>query len=166
MIGESPPTIVMVQIYIQGFMYQGYDIGKNRKDHCKIYPSKVEFIKYTMKLTGQENPIYVVKRKDKFYVVEGVVRLVAAQEIPMEFLDCIVLDIPDNQVIDQRLRLNQKSKTHIKETCYYVEHMLGMIGKSQGKKHELMGFAKLRFLIKVSEFRRKIWKEYLRGFIV
>jgi DNA modification methylase len=103
---------------------------------------KVEFIKYTMKLTGQENPIYVVKRKDKFYVVEGVVRLVAAQEIPMEYLDCIVLDIPDNQVIDQRLRLNQKSKTHIKETCYYVEHMLGLIGKSQGKKHELMGFAK------------------------
>jgi DNA modification methylase len=102
---------------------------------------RVDFIKYTMSRTGQENPIYVVKRKDKFYVVEGVIRFLAAQEIPLEFLDCIILDIPDNQVIDQRLRLNQKSKTHIKETCYYVEHMLGMIGKSQGKKHELMGFA-------------------------
>ena len=33
-LGESPPTIVMVQICIRGFMYQGYDIGKNRKDHC------------------------------------------------------------------------------------------------------------------------------------
>jgi hypothetical protein len=58
-------------------------------------------------------------------VVEGVVRLVAAQEIPLEFLDCIVLDIPDNQVIDQRLRLNQKSKTHIKETCFYCGAHVG-----------------------------------------
>ena len=103
---------------------------------------KVDFIKYTMSRTGQENPIFVVKRNDMFYVIEGVVRFLAAQEIPMVDLDCIILDIPDNQVINQRLRLNQKSKTHIKETCYYVEHMLGLIGNSQGKKHELMGFEK------------------------
>ncbi len=32
--GESPPTIVIVSIYIRGCMYQGYDIGKNRKAHC------------------------------------------------------------------------------------------------------------------------------------
>jgi hypothetical protein len=30
----SPPTIVIVLIYILGCMYQGYDIGKNRKSHC------------------------------------------------------------------------------------------------------------------------------------
>ena len=34
--GESPPTIVMVWVYIRVCMYYGYDMGKNFKASCSI----------------------------------------------------------------------------------------------------------------------------------
>ena len=42
--GESPPTIVMVQIYIRVCMYYGYDMGKNCKVSCSCIVPRADKI--------------------------------------------------------------------------------------------------------------------------
>ena len=103
---------------------------------------KIEMFAFTLQ-QGQENPIHVVERNGQHFVIDGIAKTDAAPAAGLDTLDCVIHDIIDSQVIDKRIRLNQTSKTHIREKCYYFEHALGLIGKSQGKKRELIGFDKM-----------------------
>lgn len=99
---------------------------------------RIDFIKLMMHLHGQETPISVIQGEDGlFYVIDGVVRTKAAVELKMEELDCFVIQADDNQIVELRMRLNQTTKTHLKEQCVYLEHILGLIGKNQGKRSKL-----------------------------
>ncbi|NQW78911.1 MAG: ParB N-terminal domain-containing protein [Chitinophagaceae bacterium] len=103
---------------------------------------KIEMFAYTLK-QGQENPVHVVERNSQYYVIDGIARTDAAPAAGRDTLECVVHDILDNQIIAKRVRLNQTSKTHIREKCYYFEFMLDIVGKAQGKKRDLIGFSKM-----------------------
>lgn len=97
-------------------------------------------IQFSMKHDGQKTPIVVVKREDGYSVIGGVLRYKAAVELGnIETLECEVLDIQDDQILDTRITFNQKSKVHTLEVCRNIEHILGLIGSEQGKRNDLLG---------------------------
>jgi DNA modification methylase/uncharacterized ParB-like nuclease family protein len=126
------------------------EIKNIKVSELKIHPlvaevrseKKIEMFAYTLQ-QGQENPIHVVERNGQYYAIDGIARTDAAPAAGRDTLECVVHDILDNQIMDKRVRLNQTSKTHIREKCYYFEHALGLIGKAQGKKRTIIGFDKI-----------------------
>ena len=123
------------------------EVVQIKVSELKIHPlvaevrseKKIEMFAYTLQ-QGQENPVHVVERNSQYYVIDGIARKDAAPAAGRDTLECVVHDILDNQIMDKRVRLNQTSKTHIREKCYYFEHALGLIGKAQGKKRTIIGF--------------------------
>lgn len=116
-------------------------------DQIEIHPvvkdtyreKDLSYMKFSMRIYGQQNVVIVTKRKDKYLLVDGVDRYILATTEPdlnMESLECMVVYIPDEEILDYRIRYNQKTKPSIEETCIQVEHLLGIIGFSQGKKRE------------------------------
>jgi DNA modification methylase len=126
------------------------EVVQIKVSELKIHPlvaevrseKKIEMFAYTLK-QGQENPVHVVERNSQYYVIDGIARKDAAPAAGRDTLECVVHDILDNQIMTKRVRLNQTSKTHIREKCYYFEFMLDIVGKAQGKKRDLMGFSKM-----------------------
>jgi hypothetical protein len=106
----------------------------------KHSPINLDKIEYTMKMFGQQQPITIIVSNKKNYIVDGVLRFMAAQNCGIEKMDCIVKDLADDEIMDFRIRSNQKAKISFLETCHNVEHILNLLGNSQGKKRELMGF--------------------------
>jgi DNA modification methylase len=97
-------------------------------------------IQFSMKHDGQKTPIVVVKRGDGYSVIDGVLRYNAAVELgSIKTLECEVLDISDDQILDTRITHNQKTKVHTFEVCRNIEHILGLIGSEQGKRNDLLG---------------------------
>jgi len=101
---------------------------------------KTPLMEMTMKNYGQQQQISVVIRDSKYYILDGVTRFKVAKQIGIETLDCIEFEITDKEIIEYRIRLNQKAKKGIIEKCMEVESVLGVLGKSQGKKREVLGF--------------------------
>lgn len=116
-------------------------------DQIEIHPTvkgtyrdkDCSYMKFSLKLYGQQNVIIVTKRKEKYLIVDGVDRYLLAtteSDLNIESLECMVVHIPDEEILDHRIRYNQKTKPSIAETCIQVEHLLGILGSSQGKKRE------------------------------
>ena len=97
------------------------------------------FIEYSMKTIGQENEILVVKKQDEYQIIDGILRFNAAAKFGIEYLDCEVIDINDDKIVDKRIRRNVNSRPHTSEVCRNIEHMLGLIGNNQGKRNDLLG---------------------------
>ena len=112
--------------------------------HPKISPTiqekNLSLMNYTMKRFGQQQPISIVIRDSKKYVVDGTSRTIVANSLGLEFLDCLVLDTPEDEILECRIRINQKIKTSLIEKCLEIENFLNILGKSQGKKREVLGF--------------------------
>jgi DNA modification methylase len=99
-----------------------------------------QFMTFSMKHYGQKTPVVVVLRKGKYYIIDGGHRYCSAVEAGnVDTLECIVLDIPDSEILDSRITYNQKTKVHTSETCWNIEHMLGLMGNEQGKRNDLLG---------------------------
>lgn len=95
---------------------------------------------FSLKNFGQKTAVVVVMRKDRHYIIDGGHRYYSAVEAGnIETLECIVLDIPNSEIIDTRITYNQKTKVHISEKCTNIEHMLGLMGNDQGKRNDLLG---------------------------
>lgn len=112
--------------------------------HPKISPivqeKNLSLMNYTMKRFGQQQPISIVIRNSKKYVVDGISRKMAADSLGLEFLNGLVLDTPENEILECRIRINQKIKSSMIEKCLEIENFLNILGKSQGKKRDVLGF--------------------------
>jgi DNA modification methylase len=98
------------------------------------------FMTFSMKHYGQKTSVVVVERKGLFYIIDGGHRFYSAIEAGnVDTLECIVLDIPNSEIIDNRITYNQKTKVHLSEKCTNIEHMLGLLGNEQGKRNDLLG---------------------------
>jgi hypothetical protein len=97
------------------------------------------FIKFSLQQFGQQNPIAVVKRNDEYFIIDGCIRHDIATEVGIEYIKCVIHDIPDEEIHNVRMLNNQKTKIHLLEKCRNVEHTLELIGSSQGKRHEILG---------------------------
>lgn len=105
-----------------------------------VKPKKKDHIEYTMNRLGQFTPLLGNLVGDTFYVTDGIVRLEVAKSLGLKTLQCLHINIPDEDVVKIRLTSNQRTKMSYSEMMHYGEHMLGLLGKSQGKKRELLGF--------------------------
>lgn len=108
--------------------------------HETLQKKKLDPIIYTMGKCGQIEPITVVKRPDGLYITHGVNRFVAAGILGIPMLKYVVIDIPDSEIIKYRMIQNQSIKRSYLELCSSAEHILNLVGKSQGKKRDLLGF--------------------------
>ena len=102
------------------------------------------FITFSMKHFPKKTAVIVVLRDGIYYIIDGGHRYYSAIEAGnFESLDCIVLDIPDSEILDTRITYNLKTKVHLSEKCFNIEHILGLIGTNQGKRNDLLGMDKL-----------------------
>ena len=112
--------------------------------HPKISPiiqeKNLSMMNYTMKTFGQNKPLSIVIRDGKKYVVDGTSRAIVADSLGIEFLNCEVLEIPEDEILEWRICTNQKIKTSMIEKCLEIENFLNILGKSQGKKRDVLGF--------------------------
>lgn len=106
-----------------------------------VRPKKSEHIKFTMNLFGQQMPVLGNWVNDTFYITDGVVRFEVAQSLGWKTLKCLDINIPDEEVIKVRMMSNQRTQMSYSEMAKCAEQTLGIIGKSQGKKREMIGFA-------------------------
>jgi len=115
-------------------------------DELEIHPEVAPFqttvnlhkIQLTFKYFGQQQPIHFVKRGDKNQIVDGLLRFLAAKSTGANYLKGVQVEMSDNEVRDYRIRMNQKVKPSVLETCNNVEHLLNVVGSSQGKKRDLL----------------------------
>lgn len=105
-----------------------------------IKPKKKDHIEYTMSRCGQFTPLLGNLAGDTFYVTDGIIRLEVAKSLGLKTLKCLHINISDEDVIKIRLTSNQRTKMSYSEMVKYAEHMLELVGNTQGKKKELMGF--------------------------
>lgn len=104
------------------------------------FPDQSKLLKFSMRNHGQLNPILVVEREGQLFIIDGVRRFEVARQFPTEFpvMTCQVVHITDDEVKDHRIKVNGHSKRGIIEICRNVDHILGMLGKQQGVKREIL----------------------------
>jgi DNA modification methylase len=94
----------------------------------------------TMKFAGKLlEDLKVVDRGGKFHVFDGLSRYFAAAQLGWDEIDIEVMDYTDKEIEDQLVLRNVKSNRSLMEKCDHAEMILGILGKSQGKKRELLG---------------------------
>lgn len=101
-----------------------------------VKPRKVSHIEYTMKMSGQSNPVLGNFVDGVFYITDGVVRYELAKKLGLKHLKCLHVNIPAEDVIKVRMMSNQRCKMSYMEIATYAEHTLGIFGNCQGKKRE------------------------------
>jgi DNA modification methylase len=99
-----------------------------------------KFMTFSMIHFTQMTNIVVVERNGKYFIVDGGYRYHAAlKSHSIKTLKCDVIDISDDEILNVRINCNQKTKLHTSEICRNVEHLLGLIGTTQGKRNDLLG---------------------------
>ena len=105
-----------------------------------IKPKKMDHIEYTMNRFGQQLPVLGNLVNGTFYITDGVVRYELAKKLGLKTLKCLHINIPNEEVITSRMTSNQRTQMSYTEMAKCAEQYLGMIGKSQGKKRDMLGF--------------------------
>ena len=105
-----------------------------------IKPKKMDHIEYTMKRFGQQLPVLGNMVDGIFHITDGVVRYELAKKLGLNTLKCLHINIPNEEVITVRMTSNQRTLMSYTEMAKCAEQYLGMIGKSQGKKRDMLGF--------------------------
>ena len=105
-----------------------------------IKPKKMDHIEYTMKRFGQQLPVLGNMVDGIFHITDGVVRYELAKKLGLKTLKCLHINIPNEEVITVRMTSNQRTLMSYTEMAKCAEQYLGMIGKSQGKKRDMLGF--------------------------
>jgi DNA modification methylase len=106
----------------------------------KVYKTKnLEGLKLAMHLGGQLEPITVIRRKQVFLIIDGISRYLVAKELQWKSLRGDVIRVPEKKINDHIVLKNFKTKRSILELCDHAEVILGILGKSQGKRREIIG---------------------------
>ena len=107
---------------------------------------------YTMENFGQVQPISIVMRDDKPLIIDGVERWKIAKLKPALFpeLDCRILELKDDEIVNRRILLNSNRKQSIREKCKLVESILDILGKQPGIKRNELGLNDLSIDLKYS----------------
>lgn len=97
-------------------------------------------LEFMMKEFGQTTPITAVVRNNKYLIIDGIERWGITKNHPDKYptLDCNIIDLKDDEVIDRRIALNSQRKISIREKCMLVENVLGILGKRPGVKREII----------------------------
>lgn len=106
-----------------------------------IKSKKVDHIEYTMNRFGQQLPVLGNLVDGTFFITDGVVRYQVAMKLGLKTLKCLHINIPNEEVIKVRMTSNQRTHMSYSEMATCAEHTLEIIGKSQGKKRDLLGFS-------------------------
>lgn len=106
----------------------------------KVHKEKdLRGLKLTMRLKGLLEPIKVVNRDGKYLITDGISRYFAAVELGWETLPVIVVELTDEEIQEQYVYRNFRTKRSIEELTNHAEVILGVLGLSQGKKRERIG---------------------------
>ena len=84
-------------------------------------------------------PVKGVRRNGKIHIFDGLSRYFAAIQLGWEFIDVEILDLTDDEVKDQLVLRNFRTKRSLVEVCNKVETLLGILGSSQGKRRKAIG---------------------------
>jgi site-specific DNA-methyltransferase (cytosine-N4-specific) len=108
-------------------------------------------LEFMMKEFGQATPITAVVRNNKYLIIDGIERWGIAKNHPDKYptLDCKIIDLKDDEVIDRRIALNSQRKISIREKCMLVENVLGILGKRAGVKREIIDALEEKYSSKV-----------------
>lgn len=107
----------------------------------KTYREKdLDSLRFTIAKYGQQTPVKVIERDGMMEIVDGVSRFNCAKQLNLTSLIYEVVTVEDNKVMEYRMLSNVKTKRTFTETCLEAEYILDTIGKSQGRKRELLGF--------------------------
>lgn len=109
-----------------------------------VQKKKLDPIIYTLGKCGQIEPVTAVIRPDGLYITHGVNRFLAAGILGFPMLKYVLIDIPDSEIIKYRTIQNQSIKRCYLEMCLEAEHILNLLGSSQGKKRDLLGFQNMK----------------------
>ena len=121
-------------------------------DKVKIHPSSevtyinkdLRSLKFVISKMGLIEPVSVVQRGEEFYVFDGISRLKVFQELGWENIMVEVFDLADDKVSDLHVIKNMKTKRSLQEQIMKAEAVLGVLGKSQGKRREQIGDLNLK----------------------
>lgn len=121
-------------------------------DKVKIHPSSevtyinkdLRSLKFVISRMGLIEPVSVVQRGKEFYIFDGISRYRVALELGWEKIMVEVFDLADDKVSDLHVIKNMKTKRSLKEQIIKAEAVLGVLGKSQGKRREQIGDINLK----------------------
>lgn len=99
-------------------------------------PSKfhVDRLKRSMDLLGFTTPVLVVERKNKYIIIDGQHRFLAAQEIGASYLPCII--VPEN-ISYYLIELNAEKTLTIREKSYVALQIYNRLLKESSKLAEV-----------------------------
>jgi ParB-like chromosome segregation protein Spo0J len=103
-----------------------------------VVKKDIDNIVYTLNKYGQQNPILTVLKEGQLLIIDGVSRYNAAKQLKLTTLDYRVIEVKEDKILEYRLLNNIKTKKSITELCFQAEYILNVLGKSQGKKRELL----------------------------
>lgn len=101
-------------------------------------------LKFVISRMGQIDPVGGVKRGDRFLVFDGISRVLIARELGWEKIRIELFDYDDSELGDIHVIKNMRTKRSQMEQILKAESVLGILGKSQGKKREMIGDLSLK----------------------
>lgn len=101
-------------------------------------------LKFVISQMGMIDPVGGVKRGDKIQVFDGISRVFVARELGWEKIPIEFFDYSDSEIADIHVGKNMRPKRPFIEQLLKAESVLGVLGKSQGKKIEMIGDINLK----------------------
>lgn len=131
-------------------------------------PKDLEYLRFTLDEWGQFQPITCIKKNEEYFIIDGVSRYHAALKCSTKIssLRCTIIELVDNEILDYRIKLNTRTNKPISELCLELQHILGVLGKKQGVKREILGLRREDF--ETEEFKgvrkdRIFWARQILG---
>lgn len=133
----SNPT-VLKPVFDSETLIVSIDLLSPHKVIKSTYRTKnLNYLKLTLQVARQLNAIDVVKKGDKYFIVDGISLYLAAKQLGLETMRVRVLDLTDKEVKALRAHKNVKTKRSFSEQMELVNLMLESLGTSQGKKRNM-----------------------------
>ncbi len=101
-------------------------------------------LKFVIDKMGQLEPAGAVKRGNRFQVFDGISRVLIAKELNWEKIRIELFDYDDSELGDIHVIKNMRTKRSQTEQVLKAESVLGILGKTQGKKREMIGDISLK----------------------